>query len=101
MKIFWRYNILLSILLMIIFAMFLYFGFKNDNILYLSFAKYIVLITLIQLIISVIFSIIQYKRQSLWTILYILIIGLISFFEVILYFGVLSGLMGDSSSIGS
>ena len=95
MKRIWKYNIIASIILFFLFVSLLYFGLKNDNIRYLSISKNIALITFIQLVLCVIYSIFKYKSQSFWTFIYLGIIGLLCFIEINLFYGVLSGLLGD------
>ncbi len=96
MKKFWIYNLLFGIILMFMLFSLLFFGIKSDNPQYFTFSKITLTISLIQLVLCISISIIKYKLQSFWTLIYILILGLLFYFEVILFFGILSGFLGDS-----
>ncbi|WP_298545746.1 hypothetical protein [uncultured Aquimarina sp.] len=94
MKKFWIYSILISVALAIIFSVFLFVGISTDNPAYLSVSKMIINITVVQFIGSTIFALVKFKAQTYKTIFFLLGVFIILCYQIFLYFGALSGLLG-------
>ncbi|PKV51905.1 hypothetical protein ATE84_4005 [Aquimarina sp. MAR_2010_214] len=94
MKKIWIYSILVSVALAILFSIFLFVGISTDNPAYLSISKMIINIVVVQFIGSIVFAIVKFKTQTYKTIFFILGIFIILCYQVFLYFGALSGLLG-------
>jgi hypothetical protein len=76
MKRFWKYNILLSNVLMISFFLTLYVGFNRDDVQLISLSKYIPYISFLHLIISIFIAFIKIRSQNFWIVVFLVIMEL-------------------------
>lgn len=95
MKKFWAFHIVLSVVLLLVFATTLYFGVANDNVTLISVSNYVMYLAIIHFFVCVLMSIINIRKQTFWALLFLSFIGILCIVEFFSFYGILAGMLGD------
>ena len=102
---FWKLNMTIAFLLVIMYSALIYLAISEKSFQSFVLIKYVIFLSALQCICCNIYIFITYlftnRKQSSWVFLYLVFMFFAVVVEVIVFFGFLSGHLGDSGPIGS
>ncbi len=96
MKKLWTFHLLFSIILVLVFAITLYLGVTNDEVILILTSNFTMYLAIIHFFICVLISIIRIRKQTFWTLLFLVFIGTLCVVEFLSFYGFLAGMLGDT-----